>query len=156
MKVLVLLALVTVCAVGLTKAAPYSSLNALAKKEDVNQRALLQGFLSSMMGYLSKKEKTATDRGSALAQGFFSDVMGYLKEKVNEMKGSANAQGFLSDVMGYLKEKVNKMKGSADAQGFFSDVMGYLKKMMIEMKGSANAQGFSFPSSIVCIRAPCP
>ena len=57
MKVFILVVLATVCIVGLSKAAPYHL------KEDVDQRALLQALLSSMV-----KEADAKQENTQLEQ----------------------------------------------------------------------------------------
>ena len=89
MKVLVLLALVAICAVGLTKAAP-SSLNALAEKEDVDQTALLRKFLSSMM---MDSNQVAAEQENARAQdNLFAKETGYLKQRTNQREEKAKEE----------------------------------------------------------------
>lgn len=89
MKVMILVALVTVCFVGLATAAPYVSRN--AERKELAQRAVVQGYLSSMLGYLNKKQ---VNREDALAQG----MIDYLKQKLNQQKQIAAAEFFPSCV----------------------------------------------------------
>ena len=122
MKVLVLIALVTVCIVGLSRAAPQRW------QEDIDQRALLQALLSSMVKEAVKQENTQLQHKEEDAQeewcvcfrspcpcarpgqrgnGFDYDMD--LNEKQQEQQENAMVQDdFLSAVAEYLLQQ--KMK----------------------------------------------
>ena len=108
MKILLLLALTAVYAVGITEAAPYTSLDALAEKEDVDQTAaLLRMLLSSMM---MDSNQVAAEQENALAQdNFLAKMAGYLQQGLNQREEIAKEElcschhGHCSCHLGHLR-----------------------------------------------------